>query len=67
MVNDFSFTLPKTGNTVTFKLLTHGDEQKIEQEIKGLQKINPEVSTSLTTRMKYMITSVNGNREKINT
>jgi hypothetical protein len=62
-VNDFEFTLPKTGNTVTFKLLTHGDEQKIEQEIKGLQKINPEVSPSLTTRMKYMITSVNGNRE----
>jgi hypothetical protein len=62
-VNDFEFTLPKTNNTVTFKLLTHGDEQKIEQEIKGLQKINPEVSPSLTTRMKYMITSVNGNRE----
>ena len=62
-VNDFEFILPKTGNTVTFKLLTHGDEQKIEQEIKGLQKINPEVSPSLTTRMKYMITSVNGNRE----
>ena len=62
-VNDFEFTLPKTGNTVTFKLLTHGDEQKIEKEIKGLQKINPEVSPSLTTRMKYMITSVNGNRE----
>jgi len=62
-VNDFEFTLPKTNNIVTFKLLTHGDEQKIEQEIKGLQKINPEVSPSLTTRMKYMITSVNGNRE----
>ena len=62
-INDFEFSLPKTGNNVTFKLLTHGDEQKIEQEIKGLQKINPEVSPSLTTRMKYMITSVNGNRE----
>jgi hypothetical protein len=61
--NDFSFTLPKTGNTVTFKLLTHADETKIDQEIKGLQKVNPDSSPSLTTRMKYMITSINGNRE----
>lgn len=61
--NDFSFTLPKTGNVVTFKLLTHADETKIDQEIKGLQKVNPDSSPSLTTRLKYMITSVNGNRE----
>jgi len=65
-VNEFTFTLPKSENTVTFKLLTHGDEQKIEAEIKGLQKINPNVSTDLTTRMKYMITSVNGDRDQKN-
>ena len=62
-VNEFTFTLPKSENTVTFKLLTHGDEQKIEAEIKGLQKINPNSSTDLTTRMKYMITSINGDRD----
>ena len=62
-VNDFEFSLPKTGNTVTFKLLSHSDEQKIDAEIKGLQKVNPESSPTLTTRMKHMITSVNGNRE----
>ena len=39
-VNEFTFTLPKSDNTITFKLLTHGDEQKIEAEIKGMQKIN---------------------------
>jgi hypothetical protein len=61
--NDFEFTLPRTGNVVTFKLLTHADETKIEQEIKGLQKVNPETSPTLTTRMKYIITSVNGDRE----
>ena len=61
--NDFSFTLPVTGTVVTFKLLTHSDETKIDQEIKGLQKVNPESSPSLTTRLKYMITSVGGNRE----
>jgi len=38
--NEFAFTLPNSGNIVTFKLLTHGDEKKIEQELKGLSKIN---------------------------
>jgi hypothetical protein len=61
--NEFIFDLPNSGNTVTFKILTHGDEQKIEAEIKGLQKINPNSSTDLTTRLKYMITSVNGDRD----
>jgi hypothetical protein len=49
---------------ITFKLLTHGDEQKIEAEIKGLQKVNPNISTDLTTRLKYMITSINGDRDQ---
>ena len=62
-VNEFTFNLPKSGNVVTFKLLTHGDEKKIEQEIKGLQKINPNSSSDVTTRLKYMITSINGDRE----
>jgi hypothetical protein len=61
--NEFTFNLPNSGNTVTFKILTHGDEQKIETEIKGLQKVNPNSSTDLTTRLKYMITSVNGDRD----
>jgi hypothetical protein len=65
-INEFTFTLPKSENTVTFKLLTHGDEQKIDAEIKGLQKVNPNVSTDLTTRMKYIITSINGDRDQKN-
>jgi hypothetical protein len=63
-INEFSFILPKSQNTVTFKLLTHGDEQKIDAEIKGMQKVNPNVSTDLTTRMKYIITSINGERDQ---
>jgi hypothetical protein len=62
--NEFAFTLPHSGNTITFKILTHGDEQKIEAEIKGLQKINPNNTTDVTTRLKYMITSVEGKREQ---
>jgi len=63
-INEFSFTLPKSGNAVTFKLLTHGDEQKIEAEIKGLQKVNPNSSTDVTTRLKHIITSIEGKREQ---
>ena len=62
-VNEFKFDLPKSGNVITFKLLTHGDEKKIEAEIKGLQKVNPNGSYDVTTRLKYMITSINGDRE----
>jgi hypothetical protein len=62
-VNEFTFTLPKSENVVTFRLLTHGDEKKIEQEIKGLKKVNPNSSSDVTTRLKYMITSINGDRE----
>jgi hypothetical protein len=63
-INEFTFGLPKSGNVITFKLLTHGDEKKIEGEIKGLQKVNPNGSYDVTTRLKYMITSINGNREQ---
>ena len=64
-VNEFRFTLPHSGNEITFKLLTHGDEKKIEEEIKGLQKLFPNsVPADLSTRYKYIITSVNGDREK---
>ena len=56
--NDFSFTLPTSKKEVTFKFLTHGDEQKITKELKGLKKLNKNSSNDLTTRMKYILTSV---------
>ena len=61
---EFSFTLPHTENQVTFKILTHGDEQKIEQEVKSLKKINKQSSSEVTTRFSHIITSVNGSSEK---
>ena len=63
-INEFTFSLPKSGNTITFKLLTHGDEKKIEAEIKGLTKVNPNGSFDVTTRLKYMIISVNGDHDQ---
>lgn len=61
--NEFHFTLPSSKDEVTFKLLSHGDELAIERELKGLKKINPNASLELSTRLKYIITSVNNDRE----
>jgi hypothetical protein len=63
-VNEFTFTLPKSKNTITFKLLTHKDEQDINRELEGLKKINKDSSPELSTRLKYMITSVEEMRDK---
>ena len=63
-INQFEFKLPHSGNKVIFKVLTHGDEKKIEQELKGLKKINKNASPEMSLRYKYMITSVNGDDNK---
>jgi hypothetical protein len=62
--NEFTFTLPKSNNVVSFKLLTHKDEQDINRELEGLKKINKDSSPEMSTRLKYMIISVEGNRDK---
>jgi hypothetical protein len=63
-INEFEFSLPKSGNVITFKILTHKDEQEINRELEGLKKINKDASPELSTRLKYMITSVEGNRDR---
>jgi len=60
--NEFSFELPHSKNTVTFKLLTIADEKAIEAEIKGLKKANL-TAGEITTRLKKQILSVNGDYE----
>lgn len=62
--NEFEFTLPHSGNLVTFKILTHKDERSIENEIKGLKRMNKDENREVTTRLKHMITSVNGKAEQ---
>lgn len=60
--NEFSYTLPHTNTDITFKLLSHGDEKKIQKELAGIKKIsksNPEGST----RLKHIITSIGESRE----
>ena len=62
--NEFPFTLPTAKKDITFKFLTHGDEQNIQRELKGLKKVNKNSSSELTTRLKYIITSIDGDFEK---
>ena len=61
--NEFSFTLPVLKKEVTFKYLTHRDEKKIEEELKGRKKANQEAG-ELTTRLKHIIQSIDGGYEK---
>jgi hypothetical protein len=58
--NEFQYELPHTGNIITFKLLTHKDDKNIDAELEGLKKINKNDNPELTTRLKHMILSVNG-------
>ena len=64
--NEFPFTLPTSKKEITFKFLTHEDEQKLSNELKGLAKINKESSSELSTRMKYIITSIEGDYDNKN-
>jgi hypothetical protein len=61
--NEGTFVTPMGKNKLTFKLLTHGDEKLIDKDIKALEKIYKDVSSDITTRLRYMITSVDGNSD----
>ena len=58
--NEFDFNLPLSKTKITFKILTHKDEQNISRELEGLKKLNRDNSPELSTRLKYIITSING-------
>jgi hypothetical protein len=62
-VNEFSYTLPHSGTKITFRLMDGHLENKIDAEIKGLKKVNKNFYSDLTTRLKYIITSVEGDLE----
>ena len=60
-VNEFTFELPSSKRSLTFKLLTGEDEKNIALEIAARRKISKEQSFELTTRLKKMLLSVDGN------
>jgi len=61
--NLFEFTLPTVKKTINFKLLTHGDEKKIANEVKGIKRVKKGESPEYSTRLKHMITSIEGDSE----
>lgn len=62
--NNVEFKLPNTDNSVTIKLLSHSDQSNIEDEVEGKRKIEPESDYSNSTRLKHIITSVNGHTDE---
>ena len=58
--NEFEMKLSASKAKITFKILTGADEKLIENELKSLQKIKQTIVPELTTRLKHVVTSVNG-------
>jgi hypothetical protein len=67
--NVFEFTLPVSKRVITFSLLTHGTDRKIQHELDAAKKkaTKDSVNRELTTRLRHLIKSVDGdtNPEKI--
>lgn len=62
-VNEFSFELPKSKLVVTWKLMTHGDQQAIREEAQALQRFEQGSDMpqhEVTSRLRRVITSVDG-------
>ena len=58
--NKYQFTT-STGVVIEYKFLSHGDEKKIEADIRALDRLNKGgVSAEITTRYRHMILSVDG-------
>jgi len=70
--NEFEFLLPHSKRKITFMALTETKDRKIKHDLEELKKVNKklkdDVSKELTTRLKTVILSVDGeyNQQKIN-
>lgn len=72
---EFETELPATGASVKFGLLTRGDVQNINNEVdrvkrntgkkvgEGKRELGSQVSTNMTTRLRYLLEEVNGERD----
>jgi hypothetical protein len=63
-VNEFSYTLPASNAQITYKILNNKDEKEIQAELEGYKKIDKDFTPELSTRLKHVIQSVNGNTDK---
>ena len=62
--NKFETTLPVSKKKITFKILTGKDEVDINKDLEASKKVGVGVSPELTTRLRYMITSVEGDESQ---
>ena len=58
----FTIRLPASNNVVKFKLLNEVDENNINTEVESMKKYGG--GGTITTRLKHMIVSVNGDSDK---
>ena len=63
-VNSFDYKLPKTEVNISFKILNGKDENNIDKELEGLKKIDKDASPEMSTRLKYIITAIEGDPDK---
>jgi len=62
--NIFETTLPASKKKVKFKLITGTEESAIDEELKALKKLNAQVSSELTTRLKHILVEIDGKSEQ---
>ena len=58
--NDFDFKLPHSETNITFQLVNSKLDKKIDDEVAGIKKIKKDASPEATTRLKHIITSIEG-------
>ena len=63
-VNEFDFTLPASNRHIKYKLLDSRDDLAITAEIKSLKKFNKDVDSEITTRLKHVVTAIDGETDK---
>ncbi len=68
--NRYTFELPISKRVIEFKLLTHGDEINISAEVQAMERLKGKIkgdlvgSQDVTTRLRHMILSVDGNDDR---
>ena len=63
--NHFEFQLPYSKKVITYRLLSSKDEVDIDSELKATAKfVKSGGSTEITTRLKKMVTSVDGKTDR---
>jgi len=63
--NKFEVDLPISKKKITFKLLNGKEEESILKDINASKKIGSQVLPELTTRLRYAITSVDGDDSQL--